>query len=101
MRMIRNGLSIEELGSGLQAGGRGGDPLGSFGSCPVVKGYFRFSMVMMAAPLLCGAALVIAYVILVVLTIPRLQAWAHSGVEEWLFDVRNMRRPATTDRILN
>jgi murein DD-endopeptidase MepM/ murein hydrolase activator NlpD len=52
-----------------------------------VKGYFRFSMAMMAAPLLCGAALVIAYVMLVVLTIPQLPAWAQPGVEAWLFDV--------------
>jgi murein DD-endopeptidase MepM/ murein hydrolase activator NlpD len=44
-------------------------------------------MVMMAAPLLCGTALVIAYVILVVLTIPQLPTWAQPGVEEWLFDI--------------
>jgi murein DD-endopeptidase MepM/ murein hydrolase activator NlpD len=52
-----------------------------------VKGFFRFSMIMMAAPLLCGAALVIGYVMLVVLTIPQLPEWAQPGVEHWLFDI--------------
>jgi murein DD-endopeptidase MepM/ murein hydrolase activator NlpD len=52
-----------------------------------VKGFFRFSMFMMAAPLLCGAALVIGYVMLVVLAVPQLPEWSQQGVEEWLFDV--------------
>ena len=52
-----------------------------------MKGFFRFSMIMMAAPLLCGAALVIGYVMLVVMTIPQLPDWAQPGVEEWLFDI--------------
>ena len=42
---------------------------------------------MMSAPLLCGAALVIGYVMLVVLTIPQLPDWAQPGVEQWLFDI--------------
>lgn len=41
----------------------------------------------MAAPLLCGAALVVGYVMIVALTIPQLPAWAQPGVEKWLFDV--------------
>ena len=52
-----------------------------------MKGFFRFSMIMMAAPLLCGAALVIGYVMLVVMTIPQLPEWAQPGVEQWLFDI--------------
>jgi murein DD-endopeptidase MepM/ murein hydrolase activator NlpD len=52
-----------------------------------VKGFFRFSILLMSAPILCGAALVIGYVILVVLTIPQLPAWARPGVTKWLFDV--------------
>jgi murein DD-endopeptidase MepM/ murein hydrolase activator NlpD len=52
-----------------------------------VKGFFRFSIVLMTAPLLCGAALVVGYVMLVVLTIPQLPDWAQPGVEQWLFDV--------------
>ena len=52
-----------------------------------MKGFFRFSMVMMAAPLFCGAALVIGYVMLVVMTIPQLPEWAQPGVEQWLFDI--------------
>lgn len=52
-----------------------------------MKGFFRFSMIMMAAPLLCGAALVIGYVMLVVMTIPQLPEWAQTGVEQWLFDI--------------
>ncbi len=52
-----------------------------------MKGFFRFSMVMMAAPLFCGAALVIGYVMLVVMTIPQLPDWAQPGVEQWLFDI--------------
>ncbi len=52
-----------------------------------MKGFFRFSIIMMAAPLLCGAALVIGYVMLVVLTIPQLPEWAQSSVEQWLFDI--------------
>jgi murein DD-endopeptidase MepM/ murein hydrolase activator NlpD len=41
----------------------------------------------MSAPILCGAALVIGYVMLVVLTIPQLPAWARPGVTKWLFDI--------------
>ena len=52
-----------------------------------MKGFFRFSMIMMAAPLFCGAALVIGYVMLVVMTIPQLPEWAQPGVEQWLFDI--------------
>jgi len=52
-----------------------------------VKGYFRFSMFVIAAPLLCGAALVFGYVLLVALTIPQLPSWAQPAVYEWLFDV--------------
>jgi len=52
-----------------------------------MKGYFRFSIMMMTAPLLCGVALVIGYVLLIVLTIPQLPAWAQTGVLLWLFDV--------------
>ncbi len=52
-----------------------------------MKEIVRFSMFVMAAPLLCGAAIVVGYVLLVVLTIPQLPAWAQPGVSEWLFDV--------------
>jgi hypothetical protein len=52
-----------------------------------VKGFFRFSIILMIAPLLCGAALVVGYVMLIVLTIPQLQALAQPGVEECLFDI--------------
>jgi len=52
-----------------------------------VKGFFRFSIALMTAPLLCGAALVVGYVMLVVMTIPQLPVWAQPGVEQWLFDV--------------
>jgi len=52
-----------------------------------VKGFFRFSLIMMIAPLLCGAALVVGYVMLIVLTIPQLPSWAQPGVEQWLFDI--------------
>jgi murein DD-endopeptidase MepM/ murein hydrolase activator NlpD len=52
-----------------------------------VKGFLRFSILMMSAPILCGAALVVGYVILVVLTIPQLPAWARPGVTKWLFDI--------------
>jgi murein DD-endopeptidase MepM/ murein hydrolase activator NlpD len=52
-----------------------------------VKGFFRFSIALMTAPLLCGAALVVGYVMIVVITIPQLPAWAQPGVEQWLFDV--------------
>ena len=52
-----------------------------------MKGFFRFSIALMTAPLLCGAALVVGYVMLVVLTIPQLPAWAQPGVEQWLFDI--------------
>ncbi len=52
-----------------------------------MKALFRLSIFMMAAPLLCGAALIIGYVVIVVLTIPQLPDWAQPGVTEWLFDV--------------
>ncbi len=41
----------------------------------------------MAAPLLCGAAFVVAYVLIVTLTIPQLPAWAQPGVYHWLMDI--------------
>ena len=44
-------------------------------------------MVIIAAPILCGAALVIGYVLIVALTIPQLPEWAQPGVTEWLFDI--------------
>jgi murein DD-endopeptidase MepM/ murein hydrolase activator NlpD len=40
-----------------------------------------------AAPILCGAALVIAYLLIVALTIPQLPEWAQPGVTGWLLDV--------------
>jgi len=52
-----------------------------------VKGFLRFSILLMFAPLLCGAALVVGYVMLVVMTIPQLPGWAQPGVEQWLFDI--------------
>lgn len=52
-----------------------------------MKGFLRLSIAMMSAPLLCGAALVVGYVILVALTIPQLPAWAQPGVERWLLDI--------------
>jgi murein DD-endopeptidase MepM/ murein hydrolase activator NlpD len=52
-----------------------------------MKGFVRFSIALMTAPLLCGAALVVGYVMLVVMTIPQLPAWAQPGVEQWLFDI--------------
>lgn len=41
----------------------------------------------MTAPLFCGAALVVGYVMLVVMTIPQLPPWAQPSVEQWLFDI--------------
>ncbi len=41
----------------------------------------------MAAPLLCGAAFVVAYVMIVALTIPQLPKWAQPGVYQWMMDV--------------
>lgn len=52
-----------------------------------MKGFLRLSIAMMSAPLMCGAALVVGYVILVALTIPQLPAWAQPGVERWLLDI--------------
>lgn len=52
-----------------------------------MKGFLRLSIAMMSAPLLCGAALVVGYVILVALSIPQLPSWAQPGVERWLFDI--------------
>ena len=52
-----------------------------------MKGFLRFSIILMFAPLLCGAALVVGYVVLVVMTIPQLPVWAQPGVEQWLFDI--------------
>lgn len=47
----------------------------------------RLMIITMAAPILCGAALVVGYVMIVTLTIPQLPAWAQPGVEQWLFDI--------------
>ncbi|MBI5964100.1 MAG: M23 family metallopeptidase [Chloroflexi bacterium] len=52
-----------------------------------MKGIFRFSLVLMVAPLFCGTAFVIGYVILVALTIPQLPAWAQPAVTQWLLDI--------------
>ena len=51
----------------------------------------RSSLVIVAlillAPLLCGAALVVGYVVIVGLTVPQLPAWAQPGVVEWMMDI--------------
>ena len=39
------------------------------------------------APLLCGAALVVGFVVFVGLTVPQLPAWAQPGVVQWMMDV--------------
>ncbi len=39
------------------------------------------------APLLCGAALVVGYVLVVAMAIPQLPEWAQPGVVEWMFDI--------------
>ena len=70
------------------AGRRAGrDPSGPVGTSFVVKGLFRFSLFLIFAPLLCGAALVVGYVLIVGLTIPQLPEWAQQGVTEWMFDI--------------
>ncbi len=52
-----------------------------------MKGFLRFLVFLMIAPLLCGVALVVGYVMLVVLTIPQLPVWAQPAVYQWLFDI--------------
>lgn len=52
-----------------------------------MKGFFRLSIALMSASLLCGAALVVGYVMIIALTIPQLPPWAQPGVEQWVFDV--------------
>ncbi len=52
-----------------------------------MKGFLRFSIFLMTAPLLCGVALVVGYVMLVVLTIPQLPVWAQPAAYQWLFDI--------------
>src|SRR5690606_18452224 len=48
---------------------------------------FRLSIALMTAPLLCGAALVVGYVMLVAMSIPQLRAWGQPRVVEWLLDI--------------
>ncbi|MBI5353971.1 MAG: M23 family metallopeptidase [Chloroflexi bacterium] len=52
-----------------------------------MKGIFRFAIAMMAAPLLCGAALLIGYVMIVMLAIPQYPEWAQPDIEQWVFDI--------------
>jgi murein DD-endopeptidase MepM/ murein hydrolase activator NlpD len=52
-----------------------------------VKDALKFAACIVAAPILCGSALVVGYVVLVALTIPQLPAWAQPGVTEWLLDI--------------
>lgn len=52
-----------------------------------MKTFSRLLILTMAAPILCGAALVVGYVLMVSLTIPQLPDWAQPGVTKWLLDV--------------
>jgi murein DD-endopeptidase MepM/ murein hydrolase activator NlpD len=52
-----------------------------------MKNIFHCLMFILIVPILCGAALVVGYVLIVVLTIPQLPVWAQPGVTEWLFDI--------------
>jgi murein DD-endopeptidase MepM/ murein hydrolase activator NlpD len=52
-----------------------------------LKSVFRIALLIVAAPLLCGAALVMGYVVLVAVSIPQLPAWAQPGVSAWLMDI--------------
>jgi len=52
-----------------------------------VKTFSHLLILAIAAPVLCGAALVVGYVMIVALTIPQLPTWAQPGVEKWLFDI--------------
>jgi murein DD-endopeptidase MepM/ murein hydrolase activator NlpD len=52
-----------------------------------VKDVLKWTFGCMAVPLLCGAAFVVAYVLIVALTIPQLPAWARPGVYQWLMDI--------------
>ena len=52
-----------------------------------MKDVLKWTLGCLAAPLLCGAAFVVAYVMLVALTIPQLPAWAQPGVYQWLMDI--------------
>lgn len=49
--------------------------------------FSRLMLLSIAAPILCGAALVVGYVVIVGLTIPQLPAWARPGVTKWMLDV--------------
>lgn len=49
--------------------------------------FSRLMLLTIAAPILCGAALIVAYVMLVGLTIPQLPAWAQPGVTKWMLDI--------------
>lgn len=52
-----------------------------------MKDVLKWTLGFLAVPLLCGAAFVVAYALLVALTIPQLPAWAQPGVSQWLMDV--------------
>jgi murein DD-endopeptidase MepM/ murein hydrolase activator NlpD len=52
-----------------------------------VNSAFKITLLIMAAPLLCGAALMVGYVVLIALSIPQLPAWAQQGVTRWLLDI--------------
>ncbi len=52
-----------------------------------MKESLKWAFGCMAAPMLCGAAFVVAYVTLVALTIPQLPTWAQPGVYQWLMDI--------------
>jgi murein DD-endopeptidase MepM/ murein hydrolase activator NlpD len=58
-----------------------------------LKSAFRLAILVVAAPILCGAAIVVGYVLLVALTIPQLPAWAQLGVTAWLLDVPQYSEP--------
>jgi len=49
-----------------------------------MKGILGIVGGILAVPLLCGAAVIVLYVMIVALTIPKLPAWAQPGVESWM-----------------
>ena len=58
---------------------------------------FKITLLIMAAPLLCGAALVVGYVVLIALSIPQLPAWAQGGATAWLLGTPQPAGSETSD----
>src|SRR5512140_1474528 len=65
------------------------------------KGLFATALSMMGCLCAGSTAFIVAYVVIVGLTIPQLPTWAQQGVEEWMLDIPQFSEHIDDDSYVN